>query len=636
MSKITLLVAILCFAASNYAAAAAPSLQSLLDTEVTSVSKAPERAFDAAAAIYVITKDDIKRSGATSIPEVLRLAPGVQVAQAGSNKWAISIRGFNDQFSNKLLVLIDGRSVYTPLFSGVYWDTQDTLIEDIKQIEIIRGPGATLWGANAVNGVINIITEEAVNTKGYYANAIVGNGEQSLAARRGGEIKNKGNYRTYAKYFNKNEVSKTDGYNNQDAWSMAQGGIRWDSGKVSSDFITIQGDVYSGRADQDVRLPVSTSSTAVSRLDTDEDKGGNVMLRWNHALNDGSNVTMQTYLDYTDRNVVYLKQQHLTYDLDVQHNLKPMHSNEFTYGIGYRMVTDDLSGTQYLSYNPAQRTDNLYSAFIQDKITLFPKKLFLTLGSKFEHNNYTGFESQPSARVAYTPTPDQTLWASVAKAVRVPNRNMEDVTFAAAGTPGGFFILTGNRDAESEELVAYETGYRVNATRSLSFDVAAFYNDYDKLTATKTLTALSATNANLNNARTYGFEISSKWKVTQSWYLAGNYTQMRMNLNSVSGSSVTTTGKTPQHQYSVSSHLDLPYNLQLDNYLYFVDTLLSGPVDKYRRFDTRLNWHPNKHWEFSLVGQNLFDKRHQEFGSFIYSSPVEIGRTAYISATLHY
>jgi iron complex outermembrane receptor protein len=612
------------------------SLEKLLNTKVTTVSKIEERAFDAAAAIHVITKEDIKRSGLTSIPEILRLAPGVQVAQAGSGQWAISVRGFNGQFSNKLLVLMDGRSVYTPLFSGVYWDVQDTLIEDIKQIEIIRGPGATLWGANAVNGVINIITEEAVNTQGGYANAIVGNNEQISSARYGGSLTDKSKYRVYGKFLKRNQTEDLSGNKSNDEWDMWRAGFRIDGNKSVNDLYTIQGDAYSGSENHNVKLPTLTSPFTTIQPEDEEVNGGNILARWDKTFENGSNATIQTYFDYISRNISYFNQQRFTYDLDLQYNLKEIGRHRITIGTSYRLVSDDIDGSSFLNYTPTQRKDHLYSAFIQDKITLIKQKLHLTLGSKFEHNNYTGFEHQPSARISYTPNLNHTLWASVAKAVRVPNRNMEDVNFRASGTSIGYVRFVGNKSVDSEELVAYEIGYRAKLHRNFSFDLTGYYNSYNNLASNNFINTTTIEAGNENSGKTLGYELSAKWNATKNIILAANYTNINMDIDSASASLVTSSEKTPQSQFVFSSHIKLPKKIQFNNYLYYNHKIQNGAIPSYYRWDSNIKWKAKDNFDITLAGTNLFDSQHTEFTGFTYTNQANVGRSVYLQLNYHF
>lgn len=611
------------------------SLNQLQNLKVTSVSKKSERAFDAPAAVYVITREDIRRSGTTSIAEALRLAPGVQVARAGANKWAISIRGFNDQFANKLLVLIDGRSVYTPLFSGVFWDVQDTLLEDVKQIEIIRGPGATLWGANAVDGVINIITEEAINTQGKYVSTTFGNKEKgSSSTRLGGKIGEDAHYRLYAKYTNNAEEKTVTGEGADDNGNSLRSGFRIDWEKTTNDMITVQGDVYRNSENQRVLLPSTTAPFTLLTRDNEMASGANSLMRWKHSYTSGASSTLQMYVDHAARSINYLGQSVDTLDVDFQHSLPMMHRNEVTVGAGYRLVSDQLDGTQYLRYTPDSRISPLYSAFIQDKIHLIKNKLFLTLGSKFEYNDYTQSEVQPSARLSFQPTEKQTLWGSISRAVRVPNRTMDDVSFAAAGTPFGFYRLVGNRNVESEELLAYELGYRVQPAKGLTLDLTGYLNQYDKLASNNPLNRLTVTSANANSGESRGFEISGKWAFTKEWDLSANYSYLKMDLETVNASQVTTEGKSPERQYTLNSHYMFPHQVEMTNIVYYMGHLPAINIPSYVRFDTVIAWKPKENFELSLVGQNLLNASQREFSGFIYSESERIGRTMFANARL--
>ena len=615
------------------------SLDQLSNVEVTSVSKKTERAFDAAAAVYVITKEDIRRSGARSIPEALRLAPGVQVARSSANQWAIAIRGFNDQFSNKLLVLIDGRSVYTPLFSGVYWDEQDTMIEDVKQIEVIRGPGAALWGSNAVSGVINIITEDAANTQGKFVTATIGNNNKEGGSRVGGKIGDDAFYRIYAKYTTNAAERTSTGGSAGDSNYSARTGFRIDWDKNVNDMITVQGDVFSIDTNQNEVLPSLTPPYTLLTADNEKAAGGNIMAKWQHKYEDGADSKLQIYADNDSRYINYLKQKITTFDVDFQHSLPTMQRNEITLGTGYRLVMDNFGRTPYINLNPTDRNTGLYNAFVQDKIHLVEDALFLTLGTKYEFNSFTGNEIQPSARLSYLPTNTQTLWTSVSRAVRLPNRSMDNITFPVGGTPSGYFELIGDKSVgfptvESEVLVAYEAGYRIQPIKPLTLDITAFYNDYSKLISNTAATPIELTPTNLNSGEAHGFEVSSKWEATGNWDVSANYTLFRTYLHLAGVTSVSTTGKSPESQYNLTSHYQFPHNIEMSNTLYRVGALPTITIPAYTRFDTNITWKATDTMELSLVGQNLLDNTHPEFNGFIYENPEWIGRTVYAKLKL--
>ena len=618
-------------------------LFSLKDTEIISVSKTPEKAFEAASAVFVISQGDIARSGATSIPEVLRLAPGIEVARIDSNKWAITSRGFNRQFANKMLVLIDGRSVYTPLFSGTYWDEQDVVMEDIERIEVIRGPGATVWGANAVNGVINVITKNASSTQGNFISGIYGNEERgNISSRHGGKIGKNTYYRIYNKYFKRDEsktVTENTGANNE--WEMTRSGFRIDTEHNVKNNYTIQGDIYSGYNEWPLILD------SITNVNGDEDvSGGNLMFKWSHTQSNDSIYDLKVYSDYTVRDVAILQQDRKTLDIDFQHIWKKIENHEVTWGLGYRIFNDELiskkvNGISYLSYNPEDSYNNLYSSFIQDKISIVPNTLYITLGSKFEHNFYTDFEVQPNARITWLPDDKSTIWAAVSRAVRIPSRGETSINSVAAGTPPFLLRQVGNEEFDSEKMMAYELGYRIRPKDNLSFDITTFFNDYDNLRSLEPNGTFTIPVDNKGYAETYGIELSSEWNLTEDWTLVAAYnylkTTMHVDLDSTdSFTEASDENASPHNQFKLRSHLNLKHNVEFDNILYFVDNLSSKHIENYIRFDTRLSWKPNDRYELSLVGQNLFDDSHPEFSQALYSTPSAIGRSAYVKVKYNF
>jgi iron complex outermembrane receptor protein len=488
------------------------TLEDLMDVEVTSVSKKAEKLSDAAAAIFVITQEDIRRSGVTSIPEALRMAPGIEVARIDENKWAITSRGFNRRCANKLLVLIDGRTVYTPLFSGVYWDIQDTLLEDLDRIEVIRGPGAALWGANAVNGVINIITKQANNTQGGLVSGGSGTEERGFASGRfGGLIGKEVYYRVYAKYSERDPFESFavpnlshgdfnipsgsclhchDRLNTQkrerNGWETLQGGFRLDWQRTSSDSLTLQGDIYGSNSGESLTVASFTYPFARDFTNEPSKAGGNILARWKYSFCNSSDMALQLYYDRTEGGEASAKEFRDTFDLDFQYRFAPNKRQEVMLGLGYRYTREDFEDSfTYLLY-PQSRDDQLFSTFIQDEIEIMPSRLRLILGSKFEHNDYTGFEIQPNARLLWKPHALHTLWAAVSRAVRIPSRAEHDIQINAlvlppgiSQNPGPLPVLVsffGNNDFDSEELLAYEIGYRTLIHDLVSIDVAAFYN----------------------------------------------------------------------------------------------------------------------------------------------------------------
>lgn len=610
------------------------SIEDLMDVEIFSASKKTQKLLDTPAAAFVITREDIRRSGATSIPEVLRMAPGVEVTQISASEWAISIRGFNNRFADNLLVLIDGRSVYTPLFSGVYWGAQGVLLEDVESIEVVRGPGGALWGANAVNGVINIRTRQARDTQGGLATVLEGNQEHNAAFRYGGRLGENGHYRVYAKGFRRDASRDAEGDPAHDAWDQVQGGFRTDWTLSGQDELTLQGDFYDGQPDQTLTITALTPPSTTVVNDSVDLRGGNLLLRWKRRLGADSEWILQSYYDSTERREVDLDQRIDTFDLEFQHRFPWGERQDITWGLGYRSVQDDLDGTFTVSFDPTHLHTQLYSAFVQDEIRL-RDDVRLTLGSKFEHNDYTGFEIQPTARLLWKVDPQQSVWGAVSRAVRTPSRSDADIRInvaAVPGTPPTLVSIIGNADMDSEELVSFEVGYRSEPRRDLSLDVTMFYNHYNRLrnvegSAGFELTPppphllLAQTLGNFSEADTYGLEVALAWQPLDNWRLNAGYTWLHIDAQNDPNRNIVVTpassieGKDPNHQFVLRSQWDLTKNLELDLGLYYVDDLPVLNIPSYTRLDLRLGWRPRKDLEFSLVGQNLLDDRHLEFSS---------------------
>ena len=634
------------------------SLEELINVEVTSVSRKEEPIFRAPSAVSIVTGSDIRRSGATSIPEALRLVPGLQVAQATAHDWAISSRGFNDLFANKLLVLMDGRSVYTPLYSGVIWDVQDTLLEDIDRIEVIRGPGATLWGANAVNGVINIITKNARDTQGLLLSG--GGGTEEIGfgnVRYGGQLGEHTHYRVYTKYFNRDDTVDPSGNDSYDAWWMARAGFRADYEKDWVNTLTFQGDLYDGELRDSLLLPSFTLPNPVRVNDTTRALGGNALGRWTHHFTEASILQFQMYYDRTERDSEVLKETRNTFDLDLHHRFPIFERHEIIWGLGSRVSHDEQDDNNlFLSFDPTHRTTQLYSSFLQTEWELLEEKVKLTLGSKFEHNDYTGFEVQPGVRLTWTPDDKNTLWGSVSRAVRTPSRVEDDGRVLNSITPGApptIVSLFGNNAYESEELTAYEIGYRIKAHPSVSVEVATFYNDYDSLRSFNTRSPFLETTpapphvvipfiaVNDMEGETYGAEVAVEYKPLDWWRWRASYSYLQMELHLPSNSpdpiSESAEGTSPHHQAGLRSSMDLPHNLQFDVTGRYVDNLPTFGIPSYVAMDVRLGWRPWSHLEFAIVGQNLLDSQHPEFGSsFIATPPVEIQRAVYGKITLKF
>ncbi|MGE3539368.1 MAG: TonB-dependent receptor plug domain-containing protein [Candidatus Tectimicrobiota bacterium] len=609
------------------------SLEDLLKIEVVSLTKRLESRRTAAAAVYVITQDDIRRAGITSLPEALRLAPGVHVARIDANKWAIGVRGFASRLSRSLLVLIDGRSVYSPLFAGVYWEVQDTLLEDVDRIEVIRGPGGTVWGANAVNGVINIITKKAQDTQGGLLVGGGGSEEQGFGGiRYGGQLGAHLFYRVYGKAFARDAAfhSATPDF---DDWRMGQAGFRLDWEAQRGDTLTFQGDIYTGEAGQ--RTVLTTYAPPFrSTVEADTDvSGGNLLGRWQRVFSSSSDLSLQMYYDYTDRQEVSFRESRHTFDLDVQRRFPLLWWQEISLGLGYRLTSGATAGLPTTLFTPSRRTDQLFSAFVQDEIKLVDERLRLTIGSKFEHNDYSGFEIQPSVRLAWALAPQHTLWGAISRAVRTPSRVEHDLSLTGLLEPRTptFGRALGSHAFVPEKLLAYELGYRLQPLASLFLDLTAFYNRYRDLLSLEPGTPfLEATPPpahvlvpfflrNGLHGEGYGVELAVEWQAMDWWRLSSVYTYLQLNLSRDTASLDTTTGgategSSPSHQFSLRSFMSLPGQLEFAMVWRYVDGLPSQGVRSYLTLDAQLGWRPLPPLSIAVVGQNLLADHHAEFG----------------------
>ncbi len=600
------------------------SLEELMATEITSAAKKGQRLSDAAAAISVISHEDIRRSGATSIPELLRQVPGVQVSRIDASRYAVSIRGFSSRFCGKLLVLLDGRTLYTPLFSGVYWEAQDVLLEDVERIEVIRGPGGALWGANAVNGVINIITRDSGQTQNTYLEARAGTQGKGGAARYGGAFGEDGHFRLYAKLDEHAELDAASGGNAHDAWHQGRAGFRADLAPSPRDHITLQGDLYEKKADQTVGVSPPPFGFTAFVADTAKLNGDNLTFRWKRDLSEGEDWQLQAYYDRTRANDAVLEQSIDTLDLEFQHRFQLRAGQELTWGLGYRHVADELNGTSTLGFTPGKRDTGLYSLFAQYESRL-RDDLRLTLGSKFEHNDFSGFEYQPSARLLWQATQTDTFWGAVSRAVKTPSRVLHDGKLNYLVLGANVFSIQGNPNLQSETLLAWELGYRGQFGPNFNLDATAFYNEYDKLLSRESVTPFATTYGNLLEGRTYGLELAASWQVTPTWRLQGNYSRLEMDLATKAGGSDSAAindiqGSTPRAMAQLHSRHDLGDQVELDAALYYMGALpnlptrqVSTSVGAYTRLDLRLGWRPRRDLELSLAAQNLLDDRHPEY-----------------------
>lgn len=577
------------------------SLDQLSAIQITSVSKRAESLSDAPASIFVITNEDIHRAGARSIPEALRLAPNLQVARIDSNQYAISARGFNTTTTNKLQVLIDGRSVYTQLYSGVFWDVQDVVLEDIERIEVISGPGGTLWGSNAVNGVINIITRSAHDTVGALVHAGAGSDERNATARYGGKIGDTTSYRVYAKGVSSDSTETGRHIDAENSWGMRQAGFRLDSGDQRNSFV-LQGDAYDGSIDQ-------------LTLDDKQVSGNNLLGRWRSERDNGSSLQIQAYYDHTEREYPGVFSEVLnTYDLDVQHQFSLNKIHSIVWGGGYRQTRDEIDNGVSLAFLPADRILSWTSFFAQDEVAL-SANLHLTVGAKLERNRYTGWEFQPNARLALKLANDALVWSSISRAVRTPSR-FDTELYAPARPP---YLLAGGADFVSETLTAYEIGYRAQFNRQFSFSISTFYNDYDNLRSIETVPGRPLVIANKMKSNAWGVEAWGTYHVTNEWRLSAGYNHLSQNRwledDSTSFTGTRGEGNDPMQQLSLRSATNLPHNVQFDLMLRSIARLPDPKVPGYTVLDSRIGWDIAPTVELSLTGTNLFDHRHAEFGT---------------------
>ena len=631
---------------------------SAMNVEVTSVNRQESTVGRSAAAVFVITQEMIRQSACNNVPDLLRLVPGVEVARMDDHSYAITCRGFNGQFANKLLVLVDGRTVYTPIFAGVYWDTQDIPLDDIDRIEVIRGPGATVWGANAVNGVINIITKKAKDSQG--AMATYGGGTEYLnrgGARVGGQIGEDFHWRISGQQF-----EQASAYNPQDlhdGWRQGRAGFRsdWEPDRDKSNQLTVEGDYYQG-FEHSTWLLSQPLPPYVHPFANENFSGGDLLARWSHTFDDRADWKLQSSYDeqqwlcYPD-----LMQTVRTYDTEFQDRLPVGERHEFIWGADYRQVNQDLGYTQFAigDYQP-HRTTQLFSMFAQDEISLVDDRLSFTAGSKFERNEYSGFEFEPSGRLLFTPDKKHTFWGAISRAVRIPSEIEADgfltsLPILTPGSPYRFMRVEGNPNLQAENLMAYELGYRAQPNERFSYDTALFYNVYENLIVgvpqgsfidpyNNPTLLLGCTN--MAHAQSYGAELSAQYKMSERWRLSGSYSYLHMDITAPPHFVMAAGNDDPPNQIRLMSSWDFTSHWRFDAVLRYVDQLpFPAPlvnVQKYITMDLQLTWQPSKHLEVAVTGRNLFDNHHYEFSSnpIVPSGVTEVERTVFAKATWRY
>lgn len=613
------------------------SLEDLMNIEVTSVSKKEQKTSQAAAAVFVISREDIRRSGALNIPDLLRMVPGLDVAQIDAGKWAISARGFNGQYSDKLLVLIDGRTVYTPIFAGVFWDSQNVPLASIERIEIIRGPGAAVWGSNAMNGVINIITQSSADTQGGYVTGGAGNASTGPeAVVYGGKARGLGAYRIFAEGFQANSLPTFAGLDGKDDWRLIHGGFRTDSTLSAKDLLTTEGEAYQGNAGEFATVPVTLSPPATETIALrDRYSGWNLVTRWNRTISPRSDTSLQIYFDRTNRGDTTYNLGLITFDIDFQHHALLGTRQDIVWGLGYRVSSDHTDPTLRILFTPANRVYQLFSVFAQDEIAILPNRLQLSVGARVEHNIYTGFDFQPSGTMAWTPDSKNMVWGAISGAERTPSRGDIDfrINYAAVPGPGNLptlISLIGNPRFKNERVTSYQAGYRNTLTSRFTVDSTIFYNRYRDVESvepgvpgmeTSPAPAHLLVPSYFGNGlygETHGVEVFANWKVANAWTLSPGYAFLATHMHTQAGSQDFTDaagdeGSNPDHQAQLRSSVSLPWNLQWNASAYFVNRLPSAGVPSYTRFDTGLIWHAGERVSLSVVGQNLLKNLHPEY-----------------------
>jgi len=603
---------------------------------ITSTSRRPEPASRAAAAVYVITREDIRRAGASSLPEALRLAPGLQVARVTARDWSITSRGFAEQSPNKLLVLIDGRAVYSPLFAGVFWDVQDVPLEDVDRIEVILGPGATLWGSNAVNGVINVITRPAGDSRGGLLTARAGTSDHLRATGRWGSVlSQRASLRAYGTFVDRSPSRRSGGSLGEDDWQQGQGGARLDWEPGERDRVTLQGDLYGGSGGQLVTGALLTPPFSETVEDELHTGGGNALARWSRRLGENSDLQVQGYYDRAVRKVPssFGRVAVDVADLELQHHLVPHPGHNLIWGVGYRLNSDTISASFPITLIPPARTTHLLTGFAQDEIALRPDRWYVTLGTKLEHNGFTGVEVQPNLRLLWLPGARHTVWSAVSRAVRIPSRLDADVRFVASvlpiTTPPTIVRFDGNEDFDSEEAVTWEGGWRAQLFPALSADLSLYYAWYDRLRSVNLLAPTveggfivqPAEVANDARGHAYGGTLTATWHPRPSLRLLGSYTLLRMKVeprdDAPPGSTPNVNpGFNPDDQASLRGSLTLPRGLEADLALRYVGELPGpGRIPSYVEADARIGWVVRPGLTLGLAGHDLLHDQHAEFFS---------------------
>ena len=608
-------------------------LEELMTMEVTSVALKSQPITQAPAAIFVLTQEDIRRSGANSIPDALRLVPGLIVARIDSNKWAVSSRSETERFSDDLLVMVDGKTVWSPSVAGTFWETIDTVLEDIDRIEVIRGPGGTLLGANAINGAINIITKKAKDTQG--ALVTIGGGTEERAftsVRYGGHIGQDFHFRVFGKAFERDRNFNEAG--SHDDWRMGRGGFRADWDVNPDNVLTLQSNIYTGRAGQQSTIPTLIAPDFTNTQAEDVRlQGQDLLLRWGHTFSKQSDLTVQLYYDRTQREEISFKERRQTYDFDLRHRFPLFSNQEILWGFGFRSTTDDIEPDRTFSADPAHRTLRTIKGLIQDEFRFLYDRLRVAVGAQFLTHSYTGLLIQPTVRASWTPNDRHALWASVNRSNRVPSRLEREGLQREEGSGIGFSRLLGNPNQRAEDLWGFEAGYRAMLHATLSLDLAAFYTT-ERFSPTETeVDPSTEQHSNGEQLQSYGGEASLNWQVLPWWRLRPTFSALRVT-NDIHGDQIQEQSGQPAQQAALRSLMNLTETIELDATYRFVDRIAAFGIRNYHNLDVRLGWRPRKAWEMSLVGHNLLEAHHHEFLPGLFSTqPTEVQRGVYGKVT---
>lgn len=621
-------------------------IEELIQIEVSTVSRKKEPKQQTPAAVTVITQEDIRRSGATSLPEALRLVPGLAVAELDANKWSVTARGFGGRYANKLLVLVDGVSIYSPLFSGTFWEIENLLVENIDRIEVVRGPGGAAWGANAVNGVVNIITKSAKDTQGGLLRIGAGTEKRAqIGLRYGEEINENLHLRVSTQYRNMDNYELESGEEAKDRYSLSGLQLRLDWTPSTGDELTFSAKGASASIHETYLLAQPLPPYQSPYNDDNYVNHGNLMLRWRRTFHDGDDFQIRAYYDYWRNGSVIIDDRRQVIDIEVQRRQTLGADNQLVYGGGVRHVWDDVHA-RYAQFHPARNDETTYSAFAHLTVPLLDDRLKLIAGARLEHNDYTGFEIEPMARFVWSPNHRHTLWGAVSRAVRVPARGETNIYIPAMAGPGFLAALNGYEDLDSESLMAYETGYRFAHGNNFSLEANAFFNDYAKLRSIELMfprpilweglpTLLFPLEARNNlEGTTIGGSVSMDWRIRPWWRMRTSYAyidaDLRFTRPVIDFISKAAEGDVPRTTVTLWNSFELTKRTSLDILTQYVGRLSRLDVPDYVDLDVRLAWRPNDSMELALIGQNLLEPERLEYrASLVDTLPSKVQRGVY-------